>query len=451
VGYILWTEGIVIGSVIDKFDLAVAEPEIRHTSKRSSADNVTRLRIQQVALDLFCEKGYQSTSTRDVAAALGVQQGSLYYHIKNKEELLREICHSSFLQVIENAEAVVAASHDPLGRVRQISSSHLTTMLKYQKEFSICIMECRSLSAEYRAESEKLWQRYRTLIFSVFDGAKQAGVVRNDISNRYLFGSLMDMLNWPLMWFKPGKGLSIAEMDAIFGTIFLYGAADPVAGRTCGVTISRTSAQTLASLVAALPPVSGGETHARLLDVACSLFKTKGYYATSVREIADLMGMQKASLYYYMSGKEDLIYQISRASLEYIAIGVTAVLAEVSTPIDRIHALIMAHVVCLLRHPNWYAAAHDELHALSPARREQIVGLRDDYEFLLRQTLEEGQAAGVVRADVPAKFLGLVLLGMINCIYPWYQPEIDLTPVELGCLLADLFLHGVACGMDTMA
>jgi AcrR family transcriptional regulator len=358
--------------------------------------------------------------------------------------LLHGICYSSFIQVIQNAEAAVAASRDPFDRVRQIGRNHLTTTLAYQKEFSVSIMECHALSLDYRAEIENLWKRYKTLIYSTLDGAKGAGVIRNDVPNRYLYMALMSMLNWSVIWYRPGKGLSVSELDQIFATIYFNGAAKPGIRRTKRAASSQRATQFSSPPITASVAVPVSETHLRLLDAACTLFTRKGYFATSIREIADLMGLQKASLYYYIATKEDLLYQISRAALEHISAGVKGALEQVSRPADRVHALITSHVVSLLYHQNWYAAANDELHALSPERREEIVALRDEYELFLRKTLEEGQAAGILRADIPAKFLGLVLLGMINHIYPWYQPEIDLTPMELGSLLADLFMTGIA-------
>src|ERR1039457_6132802 len=96
--------GVAISSLDEKLDQG---PEAA-AHRRSTAGEATRKRLQQVALDLFWKKGYRSTTTRDVAASLGVQQASLYYHMKNKEDLLHGICYSSFLQVVENAEAAVA-------------------------------------------------------------------------------------------------------------------------------------------------------------------------------------------------------------------------------------------------------------------------------------------------------------------------------------------------------
>jgi AcrR family transcriptional regulator len=153
--------------------------------------------------------------------------------------------------------------------------------------------------------------------------------------------------------------------------------------------------------------------------------------------------MQKASIYYYISSKEDLIYEISKAAIEHVSASVKWALGQVTGPAERLYAFITAHVVSLLQHQNWHAAANEELLTFTAERRKEIVAMRDEYEQSLRHLLEEAQAAGLVRSDISAKFLGMVLFGMIVHIYPWYQPEVDVRPAELGFILADLFMIGV--------
>jgi AcrR family transcriptional regulator len=182
-----------------------------------------------------------------------------------------------------------------------------------------------------------------------------------------------------------------------------------------------------------------------MLDTACTLFTRKGYFATSIREIASAMGIQKASLYYYISSKEDLIYQISKAAIEHVTACVESALMQVTGPEERLYAFIISHVAGLLQHQNWHAAGNEELmHAFSPERRKEIVALRDTYEQKARTILSAAQAVGLIRSDIPTKFLGLILFGMITNIYSWYQPEVDVPPSELGLLLADLFVAGIA-------
>jgi AcrR family transcriptional regulator len=402
----------------------------------------TRERLHRIALDLFLKNGYESTTTRDLATALGVQQPSLYNHIRNKEELLRGICYPSFLQLIETAEAGVSQAHTPLEKLLRLARAHLTVTLAYQKEFSVSVMECRSLSEGYRAEIDGLWKRYQAFIYAILDETKAAKIVRSDVDNRYLYTALMDMLNWSVLWYRPGDGLSVDALVEIFSSVYLHGAIAESARQSWFPTEPFSDNESLLLSITSPPQFTLREGHAKLLDAACALFARKGYFATSMREIAELTGLQKATLYHYVTGKEDLIYQISKAALDHIQSGMEIALEGVSDPLERVHVFITTHVVCLLQHRNWHACANDELHALSAERRAEIVGLRDAYEYKLRAIFKEAQDSGSLRTDVAPKTLGLVVLGMINCIYPWYVPAKDLTPVKLGHVLSNLFLTG---------
>jgi AcrR family transcriptional regulator len=85
----------------------------------------TRERLRRVALELFWEKGYRLTSTRDLATALGVKQASLYYHVKNKEELLHEICYNALQQVIEKVKAAAQRADTPIKKLGAIAQTHM--------------------------------------------------------------------------------------------------------------------------------------------------------------------------------------------------------------------------------------------------------------------------------------------------------------------------------------
>ena len=431
------------GTISTKSKTPVSSTRDAHQSRTPSGE-AARERLHDAALDLFWKKGYKGTSTREVAASLGVQQASLYYHMATKEQLLHGICYSSLATLIQQAEAAVSIARTPLDAIREIVRNHLTTTLALQKEFSVGVMECRALGPEYRAEIEGLWSRYHMFTSSIIDDAKNDGLIRSDIANKYLYTPLMTTLIWSVLWYRQGRGLTVDELDEIFATIYFEGAARPGFVRNYSSTDVRRICQYLSSPAAPLAPAEKNQTYARLLDTACALFAKQGYNATSIREIADAIGIRKASVYHYISSKEDLLYEISKAALEHINTNVKWALQQVSLPQDRLYALITAHVISLLQHQNWHAAANEELVTFTDERRGEIVALRDDYERLVRSELRAARSAGLIRTDIPIKFLGLVLFGMITHIYPWYQPGIDIPASELGHLLGDLFFTGVA-------
>jgi TetR/AcrR family transcriptional regulator, cholesterol catabolism regulator len=415
------------------------------TSPRPNSGTETRERLREIALDLFWKNGYRSTSTRDIASSLGVKQASVYYHVKNKEELLYDICYSSLLQVIQSVEASAASANNPVDALRSVARTHLTATLTLQKQFLISMYDYRSLSKECLTQINEFWGRYEAFVSSIYDTGIGAGLFRTDVLNRYHYHLLMSMTLWSVLWFQPGRELSIGELSHVFAEIYIEGAGGASSKRGCGPQASNDFRKSI--LLPDFEPISvtKNETHARLLDTASTLFASRGYTTTSIREIAEAMGIEKASLYYYLDSKEDLCYQITKAAHEHLISGVKSVLERTSGPEARLYALITSHVVWLLQHQHWHATANEQINALSAPRRQKIVAMRDGYESLVRQIVKDAQNVGILRADIPAKYLSFALLGIITLIYPWYEPDVDIAPIELGLIFADVFIHGVVC------
>lgn len=188
---------------------------------------------------------------------------------------------------------------------------------------------------------------------------------------------------------------------------------------------------------------NGAATAKELRDEAARLFWEKGYSATTTRELAQSLGMQKASLYYHINSKEDLLYDICVESLGNIRDAVIRALADEGDPLTRLRAMIQAHVVSMLEDREKHATMLTELKALSPARRDEVVRLRDEYEGLVRGVISEGQEAGVLWQGASAKELELALLNLLNWTIFWYRSDGELSPESLAGLLERLYLEGI--------
>ena len=90
-------------------------------------------RLLDTAADLFWEKGYAATTTREIAAALRIQQASLYYHMVSKEDLLYQLCISSLQQFLSDVPLALASADSPLKRIQTLIHTHVTTLLRHQK------------------------------------------------------------------------------------------------------------------------------------------------------------------------------------------------------------------------------------------------------------------------------------------------------------------------------
>ena len=185
-----------------------------------------------------------------------------------------------------------------------------------------------------------------------------------------------------------------------------------------------------------------GPTSGRVLAAAAQLFRERGYGGSTTRELAARLGINKASLYYHISSKEELLHGICLESLRGVHEGVTAAVEAESDPRARIRALIRAHLHAMLTDLPMHSTMLLEGKALTGQKADEVQAARDNYERLVFQTVSRAQRAGALRRDVTAKHLTLGLLNLLNWSMAWWNPKGELTPADLADVLSDLYLNG---------
>ncbi|MGZ4816964.1 MAG: TetR family transcriptional regulator [Terriglobales bacterium] len=407
----------------------------------AALENPTIDRLFDTSSELFWRRGYAATTTREIASAFGIQQASLYHHIANKEDLLYRICVSSLEPFIKDVPAAVEQAQRPPDRIRVLIHAHLTTLLRHQQRNVTQLTELRSLSTRRRAEVLALRDKYEQFSRSVLKDAQAAGAIRDDLSAKFLNLELMSILNHATLWFRKGKALSEDHLAEIFTKVFIDGAATP--GARARLTLPDLGAEEKKSVRSRKTPITpGNPALARALDAAIGLFSRKGYAASSTREVAKLLGIQKATLYYHVESKEDLLFAICQSAFTQIRNEVETTIQDTRDPLERAQTLICCHIEYILRDADKHSATFTEMRALSEERFGQIMQLRDAYENMVRAVLQDGQDAGVLRRDIEAKYLSLALLGIMNRVMVWYRRGGPLSPNQIGRLLSVLFLTG---------
>ena len=182
-------------------------------------------------------------------------------------------------------------------------------------------------------------------------------------------------------------------------------------------------------------------TRIDILKSAACAFRRLGYHGASVKEIASALHMKKGNLYYYFRNKEEILFACHQYSLDCV-LGLLEDIQESDlTPADKLRTLIVAFVHTIL----------DELHgtalflaleALTPAHLKTVVVRRDRFDQGIRRVLKEGAEIGTF-APTDAKLVSFALLGAINWIPRWYDPDGPATSQEIADRFADYLIAGV--------
>ncbi len=184
---------------------------------QASADPSGRDRITDAAADLFLRIGYAQTSLRDIAAAVGIKAGSIYYYFDSKEALLTEILHRG-IGVMEEAfsEAADASRDlDASERIRAHVHAHLSALFEFGpyttnhvSAFHIAPPSVRAAIIPARDGYERMW-------VELFDGLGREGEISDDVDLGLSRLALFGAMNFAVEWFDPARGNLDALVDSI--------------------------------------------------------------------------------------------------------------------------------------------------------------------------------------------------------------------------------------------
>ncbi len=155
--------------------------------------------IIQQAAQLFGARGYQRTSMRDIAAAVGMLPGSVYYHFASKEALLAAVYADAIDRSVAVVEAAVAAHAEPWDRLEAAAASHLRLLLT-GGSLAAVVVDGRNQPDAARVELVRQRNRYEAVFRRLVAAVPLPPGVRPGPFRLALLGAL----NWALTWYRPG-------------------------------------------------------------------------------------------------------------------------------------------------------------------------------------------------------------------------------------------------------
>ena len=179
-------------------------------NSNTPGDASRREELLRTAARLFVDKGFEATTTRDIADAVGMRSGSPFYHFRSKQDLLKaamaeglETGYRSLLSAIEGID-------DPALRLRVLIRTHLGNLLEGECEAPLLLFESRSLDAAARAEIAAITDRYQKPWQETLDALAAAGQLNSAQPPVRLL--LFGMLNWTPQWYRADGGQSLDQL-----------------------------------------------------------------------------------------------------------------------------------------------------------------------------------------------------------------------------------------------
>jgi AcrR family transcriptional regulator len=177
-------------------------------------------------------------------------------------------------------------------------------------------------------------------------------------------------------------------------------------------------------------------------DVASALFSSRGYAATSMRDIARALDLQGGSLYAHIPSKEAVLAAIVEEAATEFHAAVRPIAERPGPAAQRLREMIAAHVRVVTGGRERAKVFLFEWTFLGEARRAAVTRSRADYQAYFERVVAEGVAAGELEAPDP-RLAAVFILSAMNAIAHWYRPDGPLGPDALAEHYAELFLGGL--------
>lgn len=170
--------------------------------------------VLHAAARVFSENGFHATTTEDIARALGLSKGVIYYYFRSKEEIYLEVVSTAILGALERLESVLALNLSPTETLREAIRVHLAYNLNEHEEgyFAMLVInDVRTTALEVRQAVRELQHQYIHRFETILRTGIEAGVFEQrdpTISNL----TILQAVNHASDWYRPAGRLSIEEV-----------------------------------------------------------------------------------------------------------------------------------------------------------------------------------------------------------------------------------------------
>lgn len=190
--------------------------------------------ILRSAAQIFADKGYHSTSMRNISSATNVSLAGLYHYCKSKEELLFLIQDNCFGRVLERLEERLVDVNDPVVKLQIFIENHLSFFAANMAEMKVLSHEAESLQGDLHAHVSTKKDKYTKLATSILQEVQPDpnAKVNLTVATYALFG----MMNWIYNWYDPKGKLKVNDLAKNLTQLFLDGFAP---GRIADATKAR--------------------------------------------------------------------------------------------------------------------------------------------------------------------------------------------------------------------
>jgi AcrR family transcriptional regulator len=172
----------------------------------------TKEQVIKAAIDLFSTKGFNGTSIRAIANAMGMSISNIYHYFVNKEGLMLAILEQSSRRFLETLRQVSQKEMDPLDRLKLLIETHVRLSEVFRKESKIFFIDEDHLSPEGNDRNRQNQREILNIYLTELQTLRRLGYLGARNLQVMAF-NILGVINWQLKWYRPGGALSVDEVS----------------------------------------------------------------------------------------------------------------------------------------------------------------------------------------------------------------------------------------------
>jgi AcrR family transcriptional regulator len=181
----------------------------------------------------------------------------------------------------------------------------------------------------------------------------------------------------------------------------------------------------------------------QVIRKAAELFREKGYAASSMRDLAQKLGIEAASLYSHIKSKEEILRSLCFDMAAEFRKSLDEVEKQKGPASEKLKNGIIGHIQVMAMDLTASAVFMNEHRHLSQPYLRDFLLLRINYINRFKTIIEQGVKSGEFKANIDRKLAVMTLFSSLNWMPQWYDPNSNIVPIELGQQLADMLVNGL--------
>jgi AcrR family transcriptional regulator len=186
---------------------------------------------------------------------------------------------------------------------------------------------------------------------------------------------------------------------------------------------------------------------AEIITAAAEVFREKGYQAATLNDVAERLGTDRASLYYYIADKQELFHESIKGVLEQNLSQAEEINASDLPPLEKLSALVATLLESYeANYPHMFVYIQEDMAQIAKEESSwatEMVNQTRRMERIFFTVIEDAVASGDFRDDVSPRVATYALFGMMNWTHRWFEPGKKLSASDLATSFASIFADGM--------